>query len=63
MLAAGMIAGLVLMDWGGFWLLCRLTARRCPACRSKWRTELVGEWDGEMWACHACGHYWEVPCR
>lgn len=42
------------------WLLCRLTAERCPRCASKWRTELFGEWDGEMWDCRACGHYWDV---
>lgn len=46
-----------------FWLTCRLTAQQCPECGSKWKTELVGEWDGEMWECHSCGHYWEVPYR
>lgn len=49
--------------WPVFWLDCRLTARRCPRCDSKWRTELVGEWDGEEWKCHACGHYWEYRTR
>lgn len=47
--------------WPLFWLMCRLEAKRCPKCASKWRTELVGEWDGEMWKCHACGHCWETP--
>ena len=43
----------------GFWLRCRLTARPCPACGSRWRTELTGEWDGEEdWRCHACGRHW-----
>ena len=48
--------------WAAHWLLCRLTARRCPRCGSRWRTELVGEWETEAWACHACGYYWETPC-
>ena len=44
-----------------FWLICRLKARRCPRCASRWRTELCGEWDGEeMWKCHACGRNWDV---
>lgn len=42
-----------------FWLTCRVSAKRCPACGSKWQTELRGEWDGEMWTCHACSHNWE----
>jgi hypothetical protein len=41
--------------WPLHWLLCRLKARRCPECGSKWRTELVGEWGDEQWQCHACG--------
>ena len=46
------------------WLSCRVTARRCPRCGSKWRTELVGEWDAEQWQCRRCGKYWEHrPCR
>lgn len=45
--------------WPAFWLLCRLTAHRCPFCGSKWRTELVGDWGGEVWKCHACARYWE----
>ena len=45
--------------WALFWLVCRLTARRCPNCDSKWRTELIGEWDGvEDWHCHCCGVSW-----
>lgn len=40
------------------WLMCRLTARRCPRCASKWQTELVGEWDGEEWVCHCCDWFW-----
>lgn len=41
------------------WLLCRLTAQRCPRCGSKWRTGLQGEWAGEEdWRCYACGHGW-----
>jgi hypothetical protein len=46
---------------GLHWLCCRLNAERCPRCGSKWRTELVGEWGGEQWTCHACGHHWETP--
>jgi hypothetical protein len=46
---------------GLHWLGCRLSARRCPRCGSKWRTELVGEWGAEQWQCHACAHYWESP--
>lgn len=42
------------------WLFCRLFAERCPRCGSKWDTELFGEWGGELWDCHACGHHWEV---
>jgi hypothetical protein len=44
-----------------FWLLCRLEAQRCPGCGSKWQTELMGEWDGEDWHCHACGRWWQYP--
>lgn len=36
--------------WPIFWLDCRLSAKQCPQCQSKWRTELVGEWDGEITA-------------
>lgn len=54
---------LMLPFWPLFWLLCRLEAKPCPQCASQWRTELVGEWDGEMWKCHACGHYWETPYK
>jgi hypothetical protein len=42
------------------WLFCRLTAQRCPTCGSTWRTEMVGEWDGEDWKCHKCGQFWTV---
>lgn len=52
---------LLLPLWPGLWLMCRLTAKRCPNCLSKWRTELVGEWDGEDWHCHACGQFWTAP--
>ena len=48
--------------WPLFWLMCRLEARRCPRCDSKWHTELTGEWDGEDWSCHACGHHWVHRC-
>ncbi len=40
------------------WLLCRLTARKCPKCGSKWRTELRGEWGVEDWRCRRCDHWW-----
>lgn len=46
-----------------FWLMCRFQAKPCPRCGSKWRTELRGEWDCEMWKCHACEHYWETPAN
>lgn len=46
--------------WFPFWLSCRLTAKRCPQCSSKWQTELQGEWGGELWKCHACGCCWET---
>ncbi len=46
--------------WPLFWLLCRLQSKQCPQCGSKWQTELVGEWDGQHWKCHSCGHYWET---
>jgi hypothetical protein len=49
-------AGVMLL---GHWLFCRLTAQPCPACGSRWRTELTGEWDGEEdWRCLACGRHW-----
>jgi hypothetical protein len=51
---------LMLPFWPLFWLSCRLKAKRCPNCGSKWQTELVGEWDCEMWRCHNCTHYWET---
>jgi hypothetical protein len=54
---------LFLPMWPVFWLYCRLAAEECPACGSKWQTELVGEWDGEMWKCHRCTHYWEIKFR
>ena len=31
--------------WFPFWLSCRLAAKNCPQCRSKWQVELVGEWE------------------
>jgi uncharacterized Zn finger protein len=43
------------------WAMCRLSAKPCPKCGEKWMTELLGEWDGEMWGCRTCGHYWETP--
>ncbi len=52
---------LLIPVWPLFWLMCRLDAKPCPKCKSKWETELIGEWDGEMWECHACGYYWETP--
>lgn len=52
---------LMLPLWPAFWLMCRIKARQCPRCSSKWRTELVGEWDGEFWKCHNCGCYWDTP--
>lgn len=51
---------LLLPLWPALWLSCRLTAQRCPKCASKWHTELMGEWDGEDWHCHHCGHWWTV---
>ena len=50
---------LFLPFWPVFWLQCRLSARPCPKCGESWRTELVGEWDCEMWKCRRCEHYWE----
>ena len=44
--------------WFPFWLSCRLAAKNCPQCRSKWQVELVGEWDGEDWYCHRCIKSW-----
>ena len=44
-----------------FWLVTRLTARRCPACGSKWRTEQLDEWGDELWICHGCRHTWHYP--
>ncbi len=53
---------LLLPLWPLHWLLCRLTAERCPSCGSKWRTEKTGEWDGEEdWHCHRCGRWWAKP--
>ncbi len=43
-----------------FWLPNRMFAQRCPNCASIWRTELIGEWDGEDWHCHRCGQFWTV---
>lgn len=40
------------------WVMCRISAKRCPNCRSKWYTELVGEWQGEEWVCRRCRHWW-----
>lgn len=51
---------LFLPFWPLFWLMCRIEARRCPDCGSEWKTELVGEWDGEDWHCHACNNWWTV---
>lgn len=42
------------------YFICRLKAKECPECGEKWCTELVGEWDCEMWECQKCKHYWEV---
>jgi len=53
---------LFLPFWLFFWLSCRLTAKRCPECGSKWRTELQNEWVYESWKCHSCGHCWEARC-
>lgn len=61
LVAAGLLAAWLAFVFAGAWVLARLTARRCPVCGSKWRTHLVGEWDGEMWSCRACDHYWESP--
>lgn len=44
-----------------FWVLCRLTAKPCPACGEKYFTSLQGEWTAEEWKCARCGHFWEVP--
>lgn len=43
------------------WVVCRLTAKPCPACGERYFTSLQGEWVGEEWKCARCGHYWEVP--
>ncbi len=58
--------GTCLLAWAAMaahWLVCRLTAQRCPKCGAKWHTELQGEWGGELWYCHKCNHPWEVPYR
>lgn len=59
-IAVGLVVGPVWL-WSAFWLTCRLGAVRCPECGSKWQTELMGEWDGEDWKCHACEHAWVEP--
>lgn len=43
------------------WFMCRMTSRRCPKCKSKWRTELHSEWGTELWVCHACDNVWHYP--
>lgn len=43
------------------YLYSRMHAKPCPKCGENWYTELVGEWDGEMWKCWNCKHYWELP--
>lgn len=41
------------------WIICRVKAKRCPACGRRWKTEVVGEWGGdEDWHCYRCGHAW-----
>lgn len=42
----GVLWLLMLPAWPFFWLMCRLQAEQCPRCGSRWRTTLVGEWDG-----------------
>jgi hypothetical protein len=50
------VAVLLVVFWPILWLYCRLEAKRCPYCQSRWSTELCGEWDGEEeWKCHHCG--------
>lgn len=49
--------------WPVLYVACRLSAKTCPRCGERWFTELTGEWDGEMWECRRCGHYWETPYR
>lgn len=37
------------------WCLSRLTAERCPQCNSKFKTYILGDWDGqEEWKCETC---------
>lgn len=56
---------LVILSTGGLWLLhwavCRVTAKTCPACESRMRTELQEEWETELWKCHRCGLVWDEP--
>lgn len=65
-LVAGMaliavVVGGLLSFWLLTWLMCRLTAERCPRCGSKWQTETIGEWDGcAAWQCHGCAKFWNV---
>lgn len=59
----GVLWLLMLPAWPLFWLMCRMQAEQCPRCASRWRTTLVGEWDGEQWGCDACGHWWETPYK
>jgi hypothetical protein len=52
-LVPGFLVGVRLAEW--------LAAERCPVCRGKWRSELVGEVDGvEDWTCARCGFWWQV---
>lgn len=47
--------------YGLFFIWCRLTALPCPRCKSKYLTEVVGEWGNtEDWHCARCDHYWGV---
>ncbi len=67
MCVISLLCSLILLPlWGPLWLICRLWARPCPNCQSRWSTELNGEWDGiEEWHCDRCGQwfdqtYWEA---
>ena len=45
------------------WLFNRVTAVRCPKCKTCWRTQIVCSFgDEEMWEC-GCGHGWKERIR
>lgn len=60
-LAFLVLAAFLWLCWLADRLLTRLCSERCPRCRSKWRTEALGEWDGHAaWICHGCCKYWTI---